>query len=163
MTEQTLKNLNIIPEMRDENYKRMGRDEYFLTMCRLVAKRSHDSQTQCGCVLVKNDVILSTGVNGFVSGSPDELLPNLRPAKYPFVVHSEANAVINAAKNGIAISGATAYVTGPCCPECTKILAQAGVRDWVIGHNNHSTADKEKELCLFMREIYKINVRQVDF
>lgn len=117
----------------------------FLEIAKIISKRSHDSQTQCGCVLVKDDRVISMGFNGFPLGFPDNILPNTRPEKYKFILHSEANCIINAAKMGISTDNSVAYVTGQCCPECLKILIQAGVRKIYIGRNTHSSAKSEKE------------------
>lgn len=93
-----------------------------------VSQRSHDVHTQHGCVIVSEDGrILSTGYNGFPRGLNDGELPITRPEKYPWMVHSEANAIYNAANAGVSLSGSTAYVTGKCCATCLMSLHQAGV------------------------------------
>lgn len=94
-----------------------------------VAAWSKDPSTRVGCVLVLDRRILSTGYNGFPLGMPDskELL-NDRPTKYLLVQHAEANAVSFAARHGVRLEGATAYVTHPCCSQCMGLLVQAGVR-----------------------------------
>lgn len=153
-----MSNLGICPENHNSNYVRMNKYKCFLEMAKLVAKQSHDSQTQCGCIIVKNGRVLSTGFNGFPSGFPDEILPNTRPEKYRWVVHSEANAIYNAARNGVSTEGAEAVVTGQCCPECLKALIQAGIKKIVIGYNPHSTAEKEKELHDKLIELGKIEL-----
>jgi len=91
--------------------------------------RSHDSQTQCGAVLVKDKRIISTGYNGFVSNIDDSILPRVRPEKYPFMIHAEANAIYNAAKNGVTTLGSTCYVTAIPCLNCLQMLYQCGVSD----------------------------------
>ena len=67
-------------------------DNMFFATATLWSRKSHDSETQCGCVLVKNKTIIATGYNGFIRGIDDFMLPNTRPAKYPFMIHAEANA-----------------------------------------------------------------------
>ncbi len=156
--------LGIIESNRNNDYKRLDEDLYYIYMCYLVSKRSHDSQTQCGCVLVKNGIPIMMGYNGFLRGSDDNSLPNLRPAKYAFIVHSEANAIINAARVGISVDGATAYITGVPCPECAKKLIQADIKDWVYAKskNEHSTAAQEADFLNFLIKSYQVKVRIVE-
>ena len=153
-----MSNLGICPENHNSDYIRMDKHKCFLEMAKLVAKMSHDSQTQCGCIIVKNGRVLSTGFNGFPSGFPDEILPNTRPHKYWIINHSERNAIYNAAKNGISIDGASAYVTGQCCPECLKGLIQCGIKKIYIGYNPHSTATQEKEMHDYLIKISGIEL-----
>jgi len=129
--------------MINNTYKRLDKDVVFMEIANILSKRSHDSQTQHGCVLVKDGRILSTGYNGFIAGANDAVLPNTRPDKYPHVIHSEANAIINAAKQGVSIQGSTLYITGPPCLECTKMLLQAGITDWVVGNRGSAMMDNE--------------------
>lgn len=95
----------------------------------LASEKSKDPSTKIGAVLVRGDNIVSIGYNGFPRGindSPDRL--NDREEKYFYVVHAEANAILNAARNGIATKGATLYTSGMPCNECAKAIIQAGVQ-----------------------------------
>lgn len=123
-------------------------DEYFLLQAYLVSLRSIDAQTQCGCVLVNEfNTILSTGYNGFIGGINDQVLPNLRPEKYPYMIHSEHNAVLNCAKNGISTLNATAYITGPPCSNCFQVMHQAGIKRivYIKNHNIAKMIENEEE------------------
>lgn len=102
-------------------------DHTFLRMAIDVADRSHDAQTKNGCVLVRDNTVLSTGYNGFIRNIDDTVLPNLRPQKYPFMIHAEHNAVLNCARNGISTLGATCYITSNPCVFCLQYLWQAGI------------------------------------
>lgn len=99
--------------------------DYFLGLAKAVAQRSHDIHTKHGCVITdQNHRILGVGYNGFPRGLDDEKLPTSRPEKYPWMVHSERNALSNCVvrpDNGIA------YVTGQCCNDCIIALWQEGV------------------------------------
>lgn len=110
--------------------------DYFLGLAKVVSQRSHDSQTQHGCVITdQNNRILGLGYNGFPRGLDDKLLPNTRPDKYPWMIHAERNALSNCTirpENGIA------YVTGQCCNDCIMALWQEGVKK-VVMTNNHGT------------------------
>jgi dCMP deaminase len=147
---------------RDNSYVRLAKDEYFLSLAKLVSKRSHDAQTQHGCVAVRDGVILSTGYNGFSPNSPDIDLPNIRPHKYKWIVHAEANMICNAAKHGISLSGADIYITGiPCC-ECTKLLVAVGIKNWFIGDKGHIRSEEEEILSEFLIYQHDIQVYRLE-
>lgn len=99
----------------------------FIEMARLVACWSKDPSTQVGAVLVGADrEILAVGYNGFARGTSDEGYHD-KEFKHRHVIHAEENAILNAARSGTRIQGATLYVTHhPCC-HCTGVLIQAGV------------------------------------
>ena len=105
----------------------------FLALAEHIASWSKDPSTRVGCVIVDDERrILATGYNGFPRGVEDH--PRRladRPAKHLFTVHAEANAVAAAARSGVSLHGATAYVTHPCCAQCAALLIQAGVRSVV--------------------------------
>ena len=89
---------------------------------------SKDPGTKVGCVLVKERRILATGYNGFPSTLSDSLeLYEDRDYKLAVTVHAEANAIMNAAKNGAKTESCTAYVTFPPCSQCAASLIQAGI------------------------------------
>ena len=121
---------------------------HFILQAYLVSTRSLDAQTQCGCVLTKDKTIIGTGYNSFIRGIRDNILPNLRPDKYPFMIHSEHNAILNCAKNGNSTNGATAYITGPPCCDCLQFMYQAGIKSIYYANNNiaNMTANKEYEI-----------------
>lgn len=98
----------------------------FMSIAYEMAKRSHDAQTQHGSVIIKNNRILSTGYNGFIRGIDDEVLPNTRPEKYPWMVHSEVNALLNCEHRP---EGATIYITGHPCLNCYQCMIQAGIAE----------------------------------
>jgi len=111
-------------------------NEYFIGLAKVVSLRSHDSQTQHGCIITDtNHRILGVGYNGFPKGLDDTQLPNTRPDKYPWMIHAERNALSNCVirpDNGIA------YVTGQCCNDCIMALWQEGITK-VYMYNSHGT------------------------
>lgn len=103
-------------------------DVYYMTIAFVVAQRSFDPSTKCGCVIVsKDNRVLSTGYNGPIKGSSDHLIPTERPLKYMFFIHSEENSIL--AYNGSQqdIANATAYITSPPCHRCLRMLLQKGI------------------------------------
>lgn len=102
---------------------------YLMTMAFLVAQRSLDKHTKHGCVLADSKhAILSTGYNSAPRAYPDRLVDLERPGKYLYMEHSERNAIANAARHGIALEGATCYITGYPCSDCYRMLWQSGIR-----------------------------------
>ena len=116
--------------------KRLGYirwDEYFMGVAMLAAKRSKDPNTQVGaCIVSPDNIILSTGYNGFPKGCSDDEFPWEREGdetKYPFVVHAELNAILNC--NGKSLKDAKIYVALFPCNECAKAIIQSGIREVV--------------------------------
>lgn len=120
--------------------------DYFLGIARVVSQRSHDIHTQHGCVITdQNHRILGVGYNGYPRGLADHQLPKNRPDKYPWMVHSERNALSNCVvrpDNGIA------YVTGQCCNDCIMALWQEGVQTvyMIDDHGTHLFDDNAKKI-----------------
>ncbi|MDO4419300.1 MAG: dCMP deaminase family protein [Ruminococcus sp.] len=107
-------------------------DEYFMGIALLAAQRSKDPNTQVGaCIVSKDNIIISTGYNGMPKGCSDDEYPWNRDGadtKYPYVVHAELNAILNA--NGRDLSGSKLYVTLFPCNECAKAIIQSGVKEF---------------------------------
>lgn len=115
--------------MKRENY--LSWDEYFMGVAMLAAGRSKDPNTQVGaCIVSPENIIISTGYNGMPKGCSDDEFPWARTGeetKYPFVVHAELNAILNA--NGRDLRGSRLYVALFPCNECAKAIIQSGVRE----------------------------------
>ena len=108
-------------------------DEYFMGVAKLAARRSKDPSTQVGaCIVSPEDIIISTGYNGMPKGCSDDVFPWDREGeetKYPYVVHAELNAILNA--NGRDLRGSRVYVALFPCNECAKAIIQSGVKEVV--------------------------------
>ena len=106
-------------------------DEYFMGIAMLAACRSKDPNTQVGaCIVSPENIIISTGYNGMPKGCSDDEFPWERTGadtKYPYVVHAELNAILNA--NGRDLRGSRIYVALFPCNECAKAIIQSGVRE----------------------------------
>lgn len=106
-------------------------DEYFMSVALLAAMRSKDPNTQVGaCIVGDDNRIISTGYNGFPRGCSDDEFPWDREGeetKYPYVVHAELNAILNA--GGRSLAGARVYVGLFPCNECAKAIIQAGIKE----------------------------------
>jgi len=118
-------------------------DQYFMDITRLVATRSSCLRRQVGALLVKDRNILATGYNGVPSGiSHCDMSGCLRERlKVPSGerhelcrgLHAEQNAIIQAAKHGTNIDGATLYCTTMPCIICTKMIINAGIKKVIYG------------------------------
>jgi len=108
-------------------------DEYFMGIAMLAAKRSKDPNTQVGaCIVSQDNIIISTGYNGMPKGCSDDIFPWERDGqqdmtKYPYVVHAELNAILNA--NGRDLRGSRIYVALFPCNECAKAIIQSGIKE----------------------------------
>lgn len=108
-------------------------DSWFMTLCFVVAQRSCDPSTKHGAILSnEKHQMLGLGYNGFPRGGNDSSLPLTRPLKYSYVVHAEANCVLNS-QNLIMSGNYTMHVTGMPCPGCMLLMIQAGVKNIVYG------------------------------
>ena len=121
----------------------------------LAAQRSKDPNTQVGACIVSGDessygknVIISTGYNGFPLGCSDDVFPWEREGgepnstKYPFVVHAELNAILNA--HGKSLIGTKIYVALFPCNECAKAIIQSGIREVIYLSDKYSDTDSTK-------------------
>lgn len=104
-------------------------DKYFMDIAYMVATRSTCDRLNVGCVITKDNVIVSTGYNGSIHGQPHcEEVGHLLNEQNRCIrsIHAEQNALIHADKSKLI--GSTAYVTHECCENCTKLLIQSGVK-----------------------------------
>ena len=117
-------------------------DEYFMGVAHLSGMRSKDPNTQVGaCIVSQNNKILSMGYNGFPAGCSDEEFPWAREGeeletKYPFVTHSELNAILN--YRGGSLEGTKLYVSLFPCNECAKAIIQAGIKTVVYDSDKYA-------------------------
>ncbi len=110
-------------------------DEYFMEIARVVSSRSTCPRKFVGSVIVRDKTILSTGYNGSIRGMPhcSEVGHMMENDHCVATIHAEANAIIQAAKNGVIIEGASIYVTASPCWSCFKMIGNAGIRRIVFG------------------------------
>ncbi len=110
-------------------------DEYFMRIAREVSTRSTCDRKHVGAVIVRDKSILATGYNGSIRGLPHchEEGHMLEDGHCVRTIHAEANAIIQAAKNGVRIEDGTLYVTASPCWGCFKMIANAGLVRVVYG------------------------------
>ena len=140
-------------------------DEYFMGIALLSAKRSKDPSTQVGaCIVNQYNKIVGIGYNGFPIGCDDDQLPwgktseDTNETKYPYVVHAEANAILNSTKD---LHGSRIYVALFPCNECTKLIIQSGVKEIIYLSDKYKETDSVKA-SKKMFDLAKVTYRQLD-
>lgn len=121
-------------------------DEYFMGVAMLSGKRSKDPNTQVGaCIVGADNRILSMGYNGFPNGCSDDEFPWDREGdkslktKYPYVTHSELNAILN--YRGGNLDGTKLYVSLFPCNECAKAIIQSGIKTVVYAIDKYKDTE----------------------
>lgn len=127
-------------------------DDYFIDIAKTVASRSTCARVPqgVGCVLVNERHILSTGYAGSIQGAPHctdiGCLIDEKTGGCVRTVHAEINAILQAARHGVNIKGATAYTTMSPCWDCFKALVNGGVRN-IIYFTEYRIVDRQKEFA----------------
>jgi dCMP deaminase len=115
--------------------ERASWDEYFVRIALDVASRSTCDRKHVGAVIVRDRNILSTGYNGSIAGMPhcDDVGHLMENGHCVATIHAECNAIIQAAKHGVSIDGASIYTTASPCWGCFKLIVNAGMRRICFG------------------------------
>ena len=130
--------------------KRLGAidwNDYFMGLAHLSAMRSKDPSTQVGAVIVdERKRVVSIGYNGMPYDCDDDEFAWEREGqfldtKYPYVVHAELNAILNAPRPVI---GCTIYVSLFPCNECAKAIIQSGIKRIVYEDDKYADTDATK-------------------
>ena len=123
-------------------------DEYFMGIALLSGERSKDPNSQVGaCIVSPDNKILSIGYNGFPIGCSDDEIPwdregDFVDTKYPYVCHSELNAVLN--YTGSTLKQSRIYVTLFPCNECAKAIIQSGIKEVIYMSDKYKDTDSVK-------------------
>lgn len=139
--------------------------DFYLGLAKVISKKSPDTQTQHGCVITcKDNRPLGFGFNGFPRGVNDSDLPTTRPDKYPWMYHSEKNALANCI---LRPEGGIAYVTGQCCNDCIYAMWQHGVKTvhMLDAHGTHlqSVTDKEWWDTFIKKTAFNVQYHEPNF
>ena len=107
--------------------KRLNWDAYFSKIVQVTAERSSCERLHVGCLLVKDNRIISQGYNGHLPGAPHESI--VKNNHEQATVHAEQNAICDCAKRGVSCRDSIAYVTHYPCIICTRLLLAAGIKE----------------------------------
>jgi len=139
-------------------------DQYFMGVAKLSSLRSKDPSTQVGaCIINPDKRIVGIGYNGLPQGCNDEEYPwanegDFVNTKYPYVVHAEANAILNATTN---LKGSSIFVTLFPCNECAKLIIQSGIKEIVFESNKYVNS-KEHQAAIKMLNSAGVKYRQIE-
>ena len=140
---------------------RISWEEYFMNIAKETAARSTCDRKHVGSVIVRDKTILSTGYNGSIRGMPhcDEVGHMLENDHCVATIHAEANAILQAAKNGVGIEGSEIYVTASPCWICFKMIANTGIKKIYYGefYRDERIFEVAKKLGI---ELHHIKVEQ---
>ncbi len=106
-----------------------------MNIAKEAATRSTCDRKHVGSVIVRDKTILSTGYNGSIRGMPhcDEVGHVMEGSHCVATIHAEANAILQAAKNGVRIEGSEIYITASPCWNCFKMLVNCGTKKIYYG------------------------------
>lgn len=127
-----------------------SRDDTFMEVASVMARRSTCNRGQVGAIIVKDNRIISTGYNGSPPGMDEcievgckvQVLYEWDEGRSQYLettsgcqraIHAEANSLMWAAKHGLAVEGATMYCTHGPCLHCAQLMSSAGIVRVVFG------------------------------
>ncbi len=162
-------------------YERPSKDEYYLDIAYAVSRRSTCIRRKVGAIIVKEDVIISTGYNGPPRGTVNcnevgclkdaVKAPHGRAWEYCPAVHAEENCITNAARHGASVLGGTMYIAGEYlveaplepaepCQRCRRLIINAGIKRVVIRCRDGSI--KEYNVSEWIREEKENYLRELN-
>jgi dCMP deaminase len=152
--EEVIKNIKD-RNKESEKYQRPSWDDYFMEVMDAIAKRATCDRGRAGTVIVKDKQILATGYVGSPVGFPhcDEAGHDLRKSfnedgtisqHCVRTIHSEQNAICQAAKRGISIEGSTVYTRMTPCRTCAMLLINCGVARIYCQRKYHTGTESDK-------------------
>jgi dCMP deaminase len=127
--------------------ERISWDEYFSKIVVATSERSPCERLHVGCLLVKENRIVSQGYNGFLPGCPHESI--VRDNHEQATLHAEQNALMDCAKRGVSCDGCIAYITHYPCIICTRLLLAGGIKKikYVNDYKNDGLVKKFTDQC----------------
>jgi len=129
-----------------DQFGRPDWDSYFMTLAFVIARRSIDPRTKHGAVLVAADKrVLSIGYNGPIRGSIDANIPLTGELKYPYMIHSEENCLLNYHGGREDLKGAIMFITGKPCSRCLRMMLQKGIKNIVQGPLKSFCVDQDDD------------------
>ena len=134
--------------------KRPSWGEYFKQIVTLTATRSPCQRLHVGCLLIKNNRIVSQGYNGFLPGCPHE--SHIVNGHEMATIHAEQNAMIDCAKRGVSCDECDAYITHYPCLICCRLLIAGGIKEikYIKDYNND-------ELVKYFLDESKISIKKL--
>ena len=128
--------------MDNNNNTRPCWNKYFKEIVTVTSTRSVCERLKVGCILVKDNRIISQGYNGFLPGCPHTSI--IRDNHEVGTIHAEQNAILDCAKRGVSSNDTTAYITHYPCFHCMKLLCGCGVNSikYIEDYNNDPAVEE---------------------
>ena len=122
-------------------------DNYFKEIVLVTKSRSACERLQVGCLLVRDNRIISQGYNGFLPGCPHESI--VRNNHEQATIHAEQNALADCAKRGVSCLDSTTYVTHYPCIICCRLLLASGIKEikYINDYKNDELVDVFCKQC----------------
>lgn len=141
-------------ELLNNISNRLSWDEYFMATASLISSRSTCDRLHVGCVIVKDNRIISSGYNGHIPGEEHKsiIVDNHEQA----TIHAECNSIADCANRGVSVKDATIYVTHYPCLNCFKIIAASGIKK-IKYLNDYKNNDVINKICNSI-EIIKLKI-----
>lgn len=115
--------------------------DYFMRVAQETASLSSAVRLKVGCVIVRDNRILSIGYNGTPTGWDNCCEENDKTK--PEVIHAESNALTKLCQSNESSKGAVAFVTHAPCMDCAKLLYQAGIAEVIYKEEYRSRSGIE--------------------
>ena len=135
---------------------RIDWDDYHISTALLMSMRSPCHRLHVGCVLVRDNRLISAGYNGFLPGAMHHSIVENNHEQA--IIHAEMNAITDCAKRGVETKDAIAYITHYPCINCFKTLVASGIKKIIYLHDYKNDVNIEKiiETMDNMIEIIKL-------
>jgi dCMP deaminase len=127
---------------------------YFKEIVQVTSKRSPCSRLKVGCLLIKDNRIISQGYNGFLPGCKHQSI--LRDNHEQATIHAEQNALCDCAKRGVSSNECIAYITHYPCLICTRLLIASGIKEI-----KYIEDYKNDELVVYFLEQKNISIEKI--
>jgi dCMP deaminase len=134
--------------------KRPSWDEYFTKIVLTTAERSPCERLKVGCLLIKDNRIISQGYNGFLPSCPHE--SKIRDNHEQGTVHAEQNAIADCAKRGVSCDQCIAYITHYPCVICMRLMCASGIQSIKYIHDY-----KNDELVEYFSGISNVKIEKL--
>lgn len=128
--------------------------DYFKKLVIATSERSPCKRLQVGCILVKENRIISLGYNGFLPNCKHESI--IRDDHEQATIHAEQNAICDCAKRGVSTNGCIAYITHYPCIICTRLLLACGIEKiyYILDYKND-------ELVEYFCKLKNVNIIKI--
>lgn len=129
-------------QVEENNLSRPSWNEYFKQIVLVTKERSPCHRLQVGCILVRENRIISQGYNGFLPGCPHTSI--VRNGHEQGTIHAEQNAIVDCAKRGVSCNNCDAYITHYPCIICMRLLCASGIKNiyYIDDYKNDELVEK---------------------